>query len=76
MGYSPWGHKELDMTQQVSTVQKCKPDRLLCPWDFPAKNTGVGYHFLLQDIFPTQGWNPGPLHWQADSLPLNSWDTL
>ena len=24
--------------------------RLLCPWDFPGKNTGVGYHFLLQGI--------------------------
>ena len=23
--------------------------------DFPDKNTGVGYHFLLQRIFPTQG---------------------
>ena len=22
--------------------------RLPCPWDFPGKNTGVGYHFLLQ----------------------------
>ena len=21
---------------------------LLCPWDFPGKNTGVGCHFLLQ----------------------------
>ena len=21
--------------------------RLLCPWDFPGKNTGVGCHFLL-----------------------------
>ena len=29
----------------------------LCPWDSPGKNTGVGYHFLLQGIFPTQG-NP------------------
>ena len=27
----------------------------LCPWNFPGKNTGVGYHFLLQRIFPTQG---------------------
>ena len=26
---------------------------LLCPWDFPGKNTGVGCHFLLQGIFPT-----------------------
>ena len=24
------------------------------PWDFPGKNTGVGSHFLLQGIFPTQ----------------------
>ena len=24
-------------------------------WDFPGKNTGVGCHFLLQGIFPTQG---------------------
>ena len=30
--------------------------RLLCPWDFPGKNTRVGCHFLLQGIFPTQGW--------------------
>ena len=31
--------------------------RLLCPWDFPGKNTGMGHHFLLQGIFPTQGSN-------------------
>ena len=36
--------------------------RLLLPWDFPGKNTGVGCHFLLQEIFPTQGLNTGPLH--------------
>ena len=29
--------------------------RLLCPWDFPGNNTGVGCHFLLQEIFPTPG---------------------
>ena len=28
--------------------------RLLCPWDSPGKKTGVGCHFLLQGIFPTQ----------------------
>ena len=27
----------------------------LCPWDFPGKNTGVGCHFFIQGIFPTQG---------------------
>ena len=30
----------------------------LHPWDFPGKNTGVGCHFLLQEIFLTQGLNP------------------
>ena len=51
----------------------CQAARLLCPWDFPGKNTGMGCHFLLQGIFLTQGLNPGLLcllHWQADSLPL------
>ena len=27
-----------------------QPTRLLCPWDSPGKNTGVGYHFLHQCI--------------------------
>ena len=36
--------------------------QLLCPWDFPGKNTGVGYHSLLQRIFPTQGLNLHLLH--------------
>ena len=39
-----------------------QPTRLLCPWDFPNKNTEVGCHFLLQGIFPTQGSNLGLLH--------------
>ena len=50
---------------------RLEPARLLCPGDFPGKNTGVGCRFLLQGIFPTQGRNPGLLHWQADSLPLS-----
>ena len=42
-----------------------QPARLLCPWDSPGKNTGVGCHFLLQENFLTQGSNPGLLHcWQ------------
>ena len=28
---------------------------------FPSKNTGMGCHFLLQGIFPTQGSNPSLL---------------
>ena len=39
-----------------------QPTRRLCPWDFLGKNTGMSYHFLLQGIFPTQGWNLGLLH--------------
>ena len=35
---------------------------LLCPWDFPGNNTGVGCHFLLQWILLTQGLNPGLPH--------------
>ena len=36
--------------------------RLLCPWNSPGKNTGVGTHSLLQDVFLTQGLNLGLLH--------------
>ena len=39
-----------------------QPTRLLCPQDSPGKSTGVGYHFLLQRIFPTQGLSPGLPH--------------
>ena len=31
------------------------PTRLLCPWDSPGKDTGVGCHLLLHGIFLTQG---------------------
>ena len=49
------------------SLQPCglKPARLLRPWDFQGKNTGVGCHFLLQGIFPSQGlnlWLLGLLH--------------
>ena len=46
--------------------------RLLCPWDSLGKNTEVGCHALLQEIFPIQGSNLHLLyllHWQEDSLP-------
>ena len=47
------------------------PTRLLCPWDSPGRNTGVGCPFFLQGIFPTQGSNRQHLylqHWQAGSF--------
>ena len=49
MSYSLWPHG-------------LQPARPLHPWDSPGKNTGVGCHFLLQGIFPTQGSNTGLLH--------------
>ena len=51
MSHSLWPHR-------------LQPTRLLCPWDFPGKNTGVGSHFLLQGVFPMQGSNPGLPHWR------------
>ena len=48
--------------------------RLLCPWNFPSKNTRVRFHSLLQGIFLTQGSNPCLLcllHWQVNSLPTH-----
>ena len=44
--------------------------QLLCPWDFPGKNTGVGSYFFLQGTL-TQGSNPRLPYWQAHSLPLS-----
>ena len=81
-GYSPWGCKESDTTEQLTTqilltvqmsLRACsatsvvynslkpsglEPSRLLCPWDFPGKNTGEGCRALLQGILLTQGLNP------------------
>ena len=55
-----------------------KLTRLLCPWDSPGKNTGVGCHFLLQGIFPAQGLNLDLLHCRQAlyclSLPLDKTD--
>ena len=68
--YSPWVpgkcHKCLGNPMDL-------PARLLCPWDFPGKNTEVDCHFLLQGIFPTQGLKLHLLYllrWQVGSLPL------
>ena len=44
---------------------------LLCPWDSPGRNTGVGCHVLLQGIFLTQRSNPESPALQADSLLLS-----
>ena len=64
----------------------CKPTRLLPPWNFPGKGTGVGCHFLLQGIFVIRGLNLGLPALRADTLPsepprspnpqVHSWDLV
>ena len=39
-----------------------RPHGLFSPWNYPGQNTGVGSLSLLQEIFPTQGLNPGFQH--------------
>ena len=51
---------------------RTEPARLFYPQDSPGKSIGVGFHTLLQGIFPTQGLNLSLLcllHWQVGSLP-------
>ena len=49
--------------------------RLLYPWDFSGKNTGVGWHFLLHGNLPDPGIKPTSPEspaLQADPLPTES----
>ena len=51
----------------------CSPSSSSVHGDSPGKNTGVGCHVFLQEIFPTQGSNAHLLHllhWQVGSLPV------
>ena len=50
-------HAQLLICVQLFVTPWAVAARLVCPWDFPGKNTGVGCHFLLQRIFLTQGLN-------------------
>ena len=71
-----WGHHWMLESKKVSVSvsvvsdsfqpRGLQPTRLLRPWGFPGKNTGVGCHFLLQalDACPVVNW--------ADILPLTS----
>ena len=76
VSYSPWGRKELDTMSDfhftsLGRFVNCVHVQLFAsPWtarhlvhgDSPGKNTGVGFHALLQGIFSTQGSNSGLLH--------------
>ena len=55
-GYSLWGHKESDTTEQLST------HAILLLWDFLGKNIGVGCHFLLLGNLLNPGIKPPISH--------------
>ena len=60
-----WRHPhQVLVAQSYLTLwfHELEPARLLCPWNFPGKNTGAGCHFLLQGIFPPPGLKQGLLH--------------
>ena len=62
---------EVKESESLSVVSdSLRPHGLYSPWNPPGQNTGVGSLSFLQGIFPTQGSNPGLLHWQVDSLLL------
>ena len=44
----------LTLCDPMDCTAPATPPRLLCPWDSPGKNTGVGCHALLQGIFLSQ----------------------
>ena len=57
---------------KVLVVLLCPtPARLLCEWNSPGMTTGVGCHFLLWGIFPTQGSNPDLPHCRQIHYRLN-----
>ena len=64
---------ENEVTQSCLTLRLrgLSPTRLLYPWGFPGKNSGVGCHLLLQGIFHTQGLNPGLPHCRQMLYPLS-----
>ena len=49
-------------SRSAAVSHSLRPHRLYSLWNSPGQNTGVGSRSLLQEIFPTQGSNPGLLH--------------
>ena len=57
-----WSRSVMSSSLQSHGLQ---PKKLLCPWDFPGENTGVGCHFLLQ-----RSNCQHPLdHWKSKRVP-------
>ena len=61
--YNDWDNGQPHALHESEVAQSCptlcgpmRPTRLLRPWDFRGKNTGVGCHFLLQDTLHEGEW--------------------
>ena len=54
-----YGISEMTVTQLCPTL---RPHGLYSPWNSLGQNAGVGGFSFLQEIFPTQGSNPGLPH--------------
>ena len=63
-----WGSVSVAQSHSTLRPHGWGPARLLHPWDFPGKNSGVGCYSLLQGIFLTQGSNLGLPHCQQTLL--------
>ena len=66
--------KESEIAQSCPTLcnrMDCSLPGFSHPWGFPGESTGVGFHFLLQGIFLTQGSIPGLLHCRQMLYPLS-----
>ena len=64
---------------QLPRPHGLQPTRLVCPRDFPGKNTRVGRHALIEGIFPTQRSNPQLLfllHYRWILYPLSHQGSL
>ena len=67
-GFSPFPVRGFSADQSVShsvvsnsfQLHGLEPAKLLCPWNSPGKNTGVGSHALLRGISPPAGDLPHP----------------
>ena len=68
--------KSLSRARLFATPWIVACTKLLHPWDFQGKSTGVGCHFLPQEIFPTQGLNPGLLHYRQTLYRLSHQGSL
>ena len=73
---------ELLSCVQLFAAARTMARRLLCPWDFPGKNTRVGCHALLQAVFLTafltspalvSGFLTTTATWEAHMLCCNCW---